>query len=220
MLGLKMNVKHYRWVIVPLIVVWWAIFDSQPGPLTIGMTQEFEDGKYRIAGGSAPWALACSVVLVSVYILLMLAPVAESRQGFSGWWRRFTAFWLDFLFGIAAVAPVIGLVPILIEWKRTGVFAWTFERVTPAAGDDLVSAITFVLMVPAILFYFACPIVRSRPSPGACVMGYQIVGDGGVKIIWLTALKRTLLGFTFLGDRKRAVPRIDSWFGTHVVRLK
>ncbi|MGB6742910.1 MAG: RDD family protein, partial [Terracidiphilus sp.] len=134
--------------------------------------------------------------------------------------RRLGAFCVDFLLVLACISPVLGLIPILAEWRRTGVFAWSFVRASPAPGDSLLSVLTILLAIPALLVYFVCPLMRSRPSPGSCVLGYQIIGDGGTRITPLVALKRTVLGFTFLGDRKAQVVRIDRWFGTHAVKLK
>ena len=190
-------------------------------PFMLGFSWEWSstDG-YSIAGGSAPWALEASALFLFVYLLLMFAPQAEPGGQIVGWWRRFAAFWLDFIFAMAILAPIVGLIPVYMEWKRTGVFAWMFERDTPAPGDTLTSALSGFLMTLIFLFYFVIPLIRARPSPGACAMGYQIVGDGGLSVGLTTALKRTVAGFTFLGDRKRSVAKIDGWFRTHPVKFK
>ena len=80
-------------------------------------------------------------------------------------------------------------------------------------------AALFTLAIPALVFYYGWPLVRRRPSPGACIMGYQIVADEGVTLTPGAALKRTLFGFTFLGDRKKSTFRVDESFGTHAVKL-
>lgn len=121
---------------------------------------------------------------------------------------------------MAVAGPIVGLIPMFSEWRRTHVFAWTFQRSTWAPGDELLIAAVFVLTVPIIVSYFAWPVFRGRPTPGSCIMGYQIVYDGENKITALAALKRTLAGVTFLGDRRRSIARIDQWFGTRAVKLK
>jgi len=224
-----MNVKHFRWLFLPLLVALLVTMFSVDTPFTIGLSGEFSiiglsggcsQDKYRIAGGTAPWALAFSVIVIGLYFLLMCAPPAEHGQKFSSWWRRLAAFWLDFFLAVAAVAPILGLIPTFTEWRRTGVFVWNFERATFAPGDGLLFAVLFALAIPAFAFYFSWPLLRRRPSPGTCIMGYQIVADEGAALTLGAALKRTLLGVTFLGDRYRTKFRVDAWFGTHAVKLK
>jgi uncharacterized membrane protein YhdT len=219
MMNRRMNAKHYRWVIVLLLVGAW-FFDGRYAPFNLGCEEQISDGRYHLACGSAPWALWQSALFAGFYLLLIYSPPAAPGQGFFGWWRRMAAFWLDFVYSTAIVAPLVGLIYIFEEWRRTGVFAWAFERTAPAPGDGLTDAAAYALLIPATLLYFAFPLIRKRPSPGSCVMGYQIVGDSGSRISLKTALKRVVLGFTFMADRKRQIPQIDRWCGTHAVKLK
>jgi uncharacterized RDD family membrane protein YckC len=216
----NMNAKHYRWVILPMVGGFIALPDILPSGLVLGLHQTQSDGTYHIEGGSAPWALDMAALSLAVYFLLMFAPAAELGQAFFGWWRRTLAFCIDMVFAVAMLSPVAGLIPVLMEWKRTGVFAWTFARSAPAAGDYLMSAALFILMASLLVLYFAFPLIRNRPSPGSCAMGYQIVQDDGGSIPLKVAVYRTLAGIAFLGDRWRQGARIDGWFGTHAVKLK
>jgi uncharacterized RDD family membrane protein YckC len=216
-----MNVRHFRWVILPLVVVAGGFAFLSHLPYTLGFSAGTStDAGFHISAGSAPWALEASAVYLLVYLLLMFAPQAQLGEQLTGWWRRFSAFWIDFLFLMTILAPTIGFIPVYMEWRRTGVYVWAFKRVSPAPGDTVTIAITTVLMIVMFLSYFVLPLVRARPSPGTCVMGFQIVRDDGGEFSLATALKRTVAGFTFLGDRHRPVARIDSWFGTHAARLK
>lgn len=219
MLFRKMNAKHFRWFFIALAVGWWFCLNNSSQP-TIGISQEIHNGEYRIAAGSAPWALWFAGLILALYACLMLARPAEFGQGVVSRWRRVAAFFVDFFLALAIIAPVAGLIPLVAEWHRTAIFAWDFERTTYAPGDALVSGLTFVLAIPVLLLYIALPLVRGRPTPGACALGYQIVSDGGARITPLVALKRTVCGVTFLGDRKSHVVKIDRWFHTHAVKLK
>jgi len=85
------------------------------------------------------------------------------------------------------------------------------------------------LTVVGLVFYFVLPLVRNHPSPGACIAGYQIVADDGIKLSAMDAVMRTLLGFIalcmwpltpFLGrDRKKGKVWVDKVFRTRAVVL-
>jgi hypothetical protein len=77
---------------------------------------------------------------------------------------------------MSAIAPLIGIVPTSLEWRRTGAFEWTFQRNTPAKGDALQSALLLPLTFAGLAVYHALRLLRRRPSPGACMMGLQEAG--------------------------------------------
>lgn len=91
------------------------------------------------------------------------------------------------------------------------------------------ATIVFTLGFAALVFYYALPLIRCRPSPGACIVGYQIVPDEETIMSRRTAVLRTLLGFIavaaaylalFIGrDRKNGKFWLDKVFGTRAVRL-
>lgn len=220
MLVCNMSAKHFQWLFLAVLAALLAFMSNLSDPVTIGLTGEMSDGRYRIAGGTTPWALAFAALIICLYFLLMYARPAKAELSFPGWWRRLSAFWLDLILAVMAVSPIFGILPTLFEWRRTGAFAWSFERTSPAPGDGLLFVLLFVLAIPAFVLYYAWPLVRRRPSPGTCIMGYQIVAEEGVTLTWAVALKRTLSGWTtFLGDRKKAKLRIDASYGTHAIKL-
>jgi len=143
--------------------------------------------------------------------------------------RRFVAFWLDFVLFMAATAPLIGIAPTLMEWRRTGVFEWSFVRDVSAPYDGW---LCMILVLPEFIFmalYFALPLVRSRPTPGSCIMGYQILSDNGDGLTLVAALKRVCFGFIavcaayFIAltrrEKKNGKFWLDLRFGTHAVLL-
>jgi uncharacterized RDD family membrane protein YckC len=128
------------------------------------------------------------------------------------------------------VGPIMGILPTLTEWKRTGQFEWNFERTTHALSDGWLTLAGITIGLAALVFYYAFPLTRCRPSPGACIAGYQIVPDEGVAINARTALLRTLLGFLaacaaylapFIArDRKKGKFWLDAVFGTRALTLR
>jgi len=99
---------------------------------------------------------------------------------------------------MSAISPVVGLLPIIVEWKRTGVFAWSFERTTPAPSDIPVTVCSAMLAGIVLLLYYAIPLVRLRPSPGACVLGYQVLPEAGGYLTLRRALTREHLSVLLL----------------------
>ena len=183
---------------------------------TIGVSAESSNGAYRFSGGTEPGALALAVLVAYVYFLLMNAQPSVGTKPLHRRFRRLVAFWLDFVLAMSIFAPIIGVVPMVAEWSRTGVFAWAFERETSAAGDLVLILLSAFLISAGLLLFYMIPILRRRPSPGACIAGYQVVPDGdGV----LTMRQVLSLGFIASccawiapfrgGDRKRG----QIWFG-------
>jgi uncharacterized RDD family membrane protein YckC len=129
-----------------------------------------------------------------------------------------------------AVGPIVGILPTLTEWRRTGVFEWNFERTTHAAGDGWLIGIATTSCFVALIIYYAYPLIRRRPSPGACIAGYQIIADEDATITPQKAVLRTLLGFVatsawylapFIArDRKQGKFWLDKVFDTRAVKVK
>lgn len=224
-----MTAKHLKWPFLGLLVGFLVAANLAPSG-TFGVSSEWSSSNgYHFSGGTQPWALAFALGIISLYLLLRYTEPATLGPPLPGVFRRFIAFWLDFILAMVAVAPVFGIVPMLAEWKRTGVFEWSFERTTHAPGDGLLIAAGMVLTIGALVFYYALPLLWGRPTPGTCIAGYQIVPDDGVTLTLRTALLRTLLGFIaacgayiapFIArDRKRGKFWLDNVFHTRAVTL-
>jgi uncharacterized RDD family membrane protein YckC len=109
------------------------------------------------------------------------------------------------------------------------VFAWNFERTTSTPAD--VPLVVFLVLVAsaAMLLYYAIPLVRFRPSPGACVLGYQVLPEPGEHLTLSRSLYRASLGFIavcaayvapFVGrDQKKGKFWLDKMFRTRAVLL-
>jgi len=225
-----MKVWHFRWLFAGLsTVIWVAAIAMSYEPTVLGLSAEWTDGGYRFSGGTERWALGVAVLIAGLYVLLMNVTPSGTGRPLSAVFRRFVSFWLDFVLAMSISVPILGILPVVVEWRRTGVFAWTFVRTTPAAGDIPIAAVSTAIVFAALLFYYAIPTARRRPSPGACVVGYQVVPDNGGTLSLRRALLRALLGFVavcgawfapFVGrDRKHGKFWLDRVFGTHATLL-
>jgi uncharacterized RDD family membrane protein YckC len=131
------------------------------------------------------------------------------------------------MLAMMAIAPLVGVLPTISEWRRTGQFQWTFERTTHAPSDEWLTLAGMTLCCAGLVLYYAFPLTRRRPSPGACIAGYQIVSDDGAAINMRIALLRTLLGLIavctvylapFIArDRKKGKFWVDAVFGTRAL---
>jgi len=220
--------KHLRWLFVGLLLV-LPFVGIVAGPTRIGLWAQWSNDHYSFGGGTQPWALAFSTLIIGLYLLLMYAAPSGVGNPLPGVVRRFVAFWLDFVLAMMAVAPIFGVLPVVTEWRRTGVFEWVFERPNAAPGDGLLIAAQALVISVALVFYYAFPLLRRRPSPGTCIVGYQVIAEDGTTLNVRTALLRTLLGFIALcvaylapfieRDSKNGKFWLDKVFGTRAVML-
>lgn len=223
-----MKTKELRWLFLAAVAT-ICVKGFVGERANLGVSAGWTNGRYSFGGGTAPWALAFALVVIGLCLLLMYSSPAVLGEPLPGVFRRFVAFWLDFMLAIMAVAPILGILPALTEWRRTGTFQWNFERTTQAPGDWLVATIGVTLSFAALAFYYVLPLVRGKPSPGSCMLGYQIIPEEGTTLGLRTALLRTLLGFIaacaawlapFVArDRKKGQFWLDKVFGTRAVRL-
>jgi hypothetical protein len=223
-----MSIREFRWLfLVVFAVVFLASIVGEP--MALGASAQWSNGNYRFGGGTHPLALLLATAIVGLYLLLMFSPLPTFGAPLPGVFRRFVALWLDFILAMLVIGPIMGVLPVLTEWKHTGRFHWNFERTTYAPGDGWLISTVILFCFIALVPYYAFPLLRGRPSPGACITGYQIVPDKGATITAKVAILRTLLGFMALSawplapfiarDRKQGTFWIDRVFHTHAVKL-
>ncbi|MGB7985785.1 MAG: RDD family protein [Terracidiphilus sp.] len=223
-----MNVKHFRWLFIAVIVA--LLFPTNNMDKTIGMSENCINGDCHVAGGTEPHAIFYAVGIIILYAIFLRASLVNIGTPMTGIFRRFLAFWIDLFLFMMATAPIIGIVPCLMEWRRTGIFEWNFARDFSFPSDGWLSFILVLLTFVCMAFYFAIPLILRRPTPGACIMGYQIVTDDSVGLPLKKALQRSYYGFIAVctpfrvlfkpQDKEHGKFWLDEKFGTHAIRLK
>ena len=223
-----MGVRLFRWSLVAVILGFWiTMFHS--GDRTIGVSSELSNGNYRLVAGTRPQYLTLALLVVIAYVALMKVTIPPSTRPVQGVVRRLLAFLLDFMLALMPMGSVLGLIPVLVEWKRTGRFAWVFERNMPTPSDDLIANIGVSMCFILLFLYFLVPLIRRRPSPGTCILGYQIIVDPGQSFTLGKAAARIFLGCIAVGfwpvtpfiGRERQVGKIwiDRVCSTRAVEL-
>lgn len=230
MLLSTMKSKHFRWVFLAALTPLAILGFMRGSSAELGVSIEISDDKYRFAGGTAPWVLIYAALVIVLYVLFLRSEPGEQGEPLPGVLRRFAAFWLDFALGMMAIVPIIGILPAMAEWKRTGVFEWNFERTTHAPDDGLLAGVGVLLLFVGLAFYYAWPLMRRLPTPGSCIMGYRIVVDEDGTLTMRSWLLRALLGFIatcawliapFIGrDKRRGKFWLDKVFKTRAVKLR
>ena len=222
----RMTVKHFRWLFVLVIAVFVIAFCVTSTTILGVSSESSSDGGYNLSAGTEPWAICVATLIIALYILLLYAEPARVDQPFTSLFRRYLAFWIDFFIAMSATAPIVGILPAVIEWRRTGLFQWSFERTFPAPNDEFMSTATLLLATGIVVLYYAAPLVRRKPSPGSCILGYQLVPDPERTITIGMAVLRTLLGFVAVCLAPFTARRhgkgkfwLDKLFGTRAVRL-
>jgi hypothetical protein len=223
-----MAIKNICWLFLAIVaaeIVWFPL----GGMETIGLSEHWTNDSYMLAAGTHPIALVCAIITALLYMWLMVIPRPNIGRPMPSLFRRFITFWLDFIMSIMMIGPILGILPAITEWKRTGTFKWYFERAAKAPGDEFLMIALTILVFFWLIFYYSFPLLRKRPTPGSCIMGYQVVPDEGVTITFNKAILRTLLGglslcvayIAFIGhDRKNGKFWLDFVFRTRALKLE
>jgi hypothetical protein len=225
-----MRLARIRWLAIGLLTfmpVLSSLFPIEAG--TLGASAGWLNGDYRFAGGTEPRALGFAALTIGLYILLMYAEPAKLGKPLPGVFRRFVAFWLDFVLAMTALVPILGILLTVSEWRRTVVFRWNFARDTYARGDALLAVLSFLITTGVLLLYWSLPLTRRKPSLGACIVGYVVVPGNRDTMPFGRAVLRSLLGFVAVAgwyvtpfiarDRKNGKVWLDKVFGTQAMLL-
>jgi hypothetical protein len=109
-----MQAKYFRWVFLPIVMLLLFSGFLKSDAISLGASVEWSNGQYRFAGGTESWALMLAVGIIGFYLFLVYSPPTSPGGPIPGVFRRFIAFWIDFMVGVFAIAPILGAVPTLL----------------------------------------------------------------------------------------------------------
>jgi uncharacterized RDD family membrane protein YckC len=124
--------------------------------------------------------------------MLMMRRSPANLVGVPAWWRRVAAFLVDFYFALATILPITVLVALALEARRTGHFAWMFDRPYSVPSD-----VWLIIAVPLDLtftfLYFALPLTRGRQTVGCFLLQTKVLprSDSERRLTWNQAIWRT-----------------------------
>ncbi|MCU1285673.1 MAG: hypothetical protein JWO13_2023 [Acidobacteriales bacterium] len=158
------------WVAVCIVACCIPLFFV--GPQKVGYSVTSENGVTHVEGGSSP---STFLFVAVVPFLFFNAPkpgvTLRDRPSF---FRRFCCFWLDFFLIMFVLSPVIGMIPMALEYVRTGQFAWQFERDYLTTYDKVLAAPAVLSMMAMIFMYFAYPMMKGKQTPGEFLLGMRL----------------------------------------------
>lgn len=189
------TVKFLRMALISLITVSFVALYFF-GVRQVGFSMESYGGKSTVTGGSHPVMLVWAGLAVVMFVVLMRVKQNVVIVGAATMRRRAAAFMIDFWFSVLALSSAGGLLPLGLEARRTGHFAWHFERDYTVGTDEL--GLLLVLMTMGLmLLYFVFPLTRGKQTVGCFVMRIKVTppfGDEGC-FTFKEALRRTWYEF-------------------------
>ena len=191
-----MNPATLRWYLLgyAVLVILLIAIDSKSGSQGVGVSLNWVGDDYSFSGGAPPWTLFFAAANACLYALLFWSGASASSSPMPHLFRRFLAGLLDWFLSIMTVAPLLGLISVLIEYGQTGVFDWVIERHEPRPLDALQAFGGVLILFVAMTFYMAIPLSKGKPTLGACIAGYRVAPDEGTELTFWFACLRALLG--------------------------
>lgn len=183
----------------------------------IGGSAEWSTRSAHVSTSSSPLALAWSMFNVALYLVLMIRIPDVQMGDAPPWWRRLLAGAIDFVFFVLTIAPIIALVDLELEARRTGQFVWHFQRNYAVTTDFSVGVPSVVIGLTCSFLYFAFPLTRGTQTVGCFLMRTKVTppfGDEGV-FTWRAAALRIWLVMRNIGGPWRWLrPKRDGYGNT------
>jgi uncharacterized RDD family membrane protein YckC len=163
---------------------------------TVGSFVRVEDGVANVSAGTAPVAIVVSVMALGLYCLLLKFKLEIQDFRVASMWSRAVAFIIDFWFALFMLSGLLGLVPLLVEAARTGVFRWHFER-NYTVPSDMATIPLILVMLCAFVGYFLFPLMMRGQTVGCWVFRLATVNADGyiVYLPFSIAIRRLLAEF-------------------------
>ena len=144
------------------------------GVTTFGFGGEWSADKVVVSVSSDPILLPWTALGVLGFCVIMRRRGAPRVVGVPGWGRRVAALFVDRYFATLILENIAALILLALEARRTGQFAWSFER-HYAVNTDYFVGVPIELLSMALLFlYFALPLMRGKQTVGCFVLRITI----------------------------------------------
>jgi hypothetical protein len=145
----------------------------------IGFSYREENGVVSVDCGTHPAGILWSVVAIFLYFALLKQSRRVEIIGNAGMGRRAAAMLIDFFFVVIATSSIDSLIPLVIEARRTGHFAWYFQRDYAVSTDSsILTPLVFVVLIE-FFFYFVIPLTRGKQTVGDYLMRIRVAPPFG-----------------------------------------
>jgi hypothetical protein len=170
------------------------------GARQIGTSSEIRGGNEYFSAGSDQIVVAWSVAAILVFALLMICLPRLTTEGTPRKWRRAVSDLIDFAFSLFVLSAISTLLPLWLESRRTGHFAWHFERQGAVNANSFFNAVGVFLVMFLMLCYFAIPLMLEKQSVGGCIMRIRMTSPFGAdgRLTFRGALERAWYEFLWV----------------------
>ena len=163
----------------------------------IGRSRESSNGVATASSVSVLVTIIWSVLGLSLFTVLMTRRQSLSVVGVPAWWRRVTAFLIDFHFALITLVGTSEIAGLALRVTMTGHATPDYQSphsMTPAFVVVIVTLLALVSLA-ALLLYFVFPLTKGRQTVGCFVMGIKVTPPFGIegRFTWSAAIRRTWL---------------------------
>lgn len=145
----------------------------------IGYSLWSSDGKTTVTVGSDPILIAWAVGGILIFVVLMRARPRTVIEGQPGRVRRLVSHLIDFVFSLMIFSALSSLVPLLVEAKRLGRFAWSFQRFYATDFDTFLGTPLVFGVMALMVCYGALPLTRGTQTLGGFIMRIKMTSPFG-----------------------------------------
>jgi hypothetical protein len=183
-------------MVVALLFLPAALLTQFAGEGDLGFSVEGTDQRSQVSAASDPVLIAISLLSLALMALLLARQAPNEVEGIPTWRRRFAAFVVDIYIVFGATTPLVAVISLAVEARRTGSFAWSFERDFTVASDWYVGLPLTLALVGMVALYFALPIVYGTQTVGCYLLRLKVAPvDPSFKPRLADALHRVCVAF-------------------------
>src|SRR5579862_7454604 len=136
----------------------------------VGFSYMHSGDKTMVSVATHPVLLAWAAAAISCYWILMRTETHSDRTGHVGLTRRFIAYILDCYLVVFACSSILSLIPLYLEAKRTGHFAWSFERDYAVRTDYYTTFLLSLAALFGLFLYYTYPLLKGKQTVGSFIV--------------------------------------------------
>lgn len=139
-----------------------------------GVSSECVNGRCMVSASSSLYGIICGIILALFTLLFPRNQFVENTVGVVGLWRRFGAFFIDFIVVLTIVTPIAALPILVTESSYIGTFQWAFSRDFSRASDNYYILPTVLGIFVILFFYFYHQVKNGQQTLGQYVLNYKV----------------------------------------------
>jgi len=163
--------------LVFIIIIGFLCLSSWAAGGSIGAGSSCENGKCITYASSSLLSVILSVGLLYFLCSYPQLKYIQDKSKIVGVWRRFGAFYLDFMVALIGITPLLAVPLLLQESSYTGHFDWVFEREFSRSSDSSYLLPSVGIAFWFLFYYFYKHAKSGRQTIGQYVLGYKVVGN-------------------------------------------